>query len=49
MAIIYAAIGSAAGIVAIFVAAVVYSKSRKSRPKLRIVQTGHTGPLLAKM
>jgi hypothetical protein len=49
MTIIWAAVGAAGGLVFIFILAVVYSRRRKTRPKLRIVKTGPAGPLLAEM
>ena len=49
MTIIWAVAGSAGGLVFIFILAIVYSRKKKSRPKLRIVKTGPAGPLLAEM
>jgi hypothetical protein len=49
MTIIWAAAGAAGGLVLIFILAIVYSRRKKTRPKLRIVKTGPAGPLLAEM
>ena len=49
MTLIYAAAGAGVGLTLLFIAAVLYSRTRKTRPTLRVVKHGPAGPLLAEM
>jgi len=50
MALIYGVAGGVGGITLIFIIAIIYSRTRKTRPKLRIVKRGPGGqPLMAEM
>jgi hypothetical protein len=49
MAVIWGVVGAAAGIVFFFIRAIIYTSKRKTRPKLRIVKHGPTGPLLGQV
>ena len=49
MALIYGVAGTVGGITLIFIMAIIYSRTRKTRPKLRVVKHGPAGPLMAQM